>query len=205
MTAKWNDMPCTSCRKQISVDATRCPYCQTDFSPEQVAARQSQQKKALAAGCGGLVLIVAIIMALSQCSGEPTVNDKPPELAAIEQPIILPCDEGDKLCPGDVDQARRDWPKALTGDYQAQRNIAFGFSTGHRVVQSPVQGCAWRIVILAMADAQVDSSDTSNYKFECGRLNAESLDQACATAVLITRRIAGRDLVTPSGLGARDQ
>lgn len=158
----------------------------------------------------GSMILIAIM--LSGCdSSEPTAvaSDNPAiatqALAVIEKPIRIPCNSGDSICAAEVDAQRDDWAKALTGDYGAQRNIAFGFSAGNHVSRNPVQGCAWRMIILAADTASVDQSDPGNYALECGRLSPAQLAKARATAILIAKRVYQRDIVTETGLGVSGQ
>lgn len=60
---------CDYCKKNIDVSATRCPYCQGEFTPEQVAARKKETNKAAGIGCVVLLVLVALI---TMCSGRPT-------------------------------------------------------------------------------------------------------------------------------------
>lgn len=81
--------------------------------------------------------------------------------------------------------------KAMAGDYQAQRNLAFGYSS------SPYEGqqknsllaCAWRLVILNSGSPKVDDTDVSNKQLYCGRLNADQLSAATAQARNLYRTI----------------
>lgn len=67
---------CEYCKKKIDVAATRCPYCQAEFTSEQVAKRK---KEATQAGIGCVVLIVLVAL-IGMCSGG---NDK--ETAALPE------------------------------------------------------------------------------------------------------------------------
>ncbi|MFY3864300.1 hypothetical protein ACOTJQ_30830 [Achromobacter xylosoxidans] len=78
--------------------------------------------------------------------------------------------------------------KALAGDYQAQRNLAFGYSdkfSGQN--KNPVLACAWRMVILTTE--QADETDMSNYNTYCGKLPPGLLSIAQMKAELLLRRI----------------
>lgn len=81
--------------------------------------------------------------------------------------------------------------KALAGDYQAQRNLAYYLTTGEEGVKAdPVAACAWRIVILKSGHAQADASDTSNKQFDCDRkLTPAQLRQAEGQAASLMKRI----------------
>ncbi|MFM8444140.1 MAG: hypothetical protein ACKN9W_12485 [Methylococcus sp.] len=82
--------------------------------------------------------------------------------------------------------------KALSGDYQAQRNVAYWLSGGNNGVPpiNEVLACAWRIVILKSGSPSVDSSDVSNKKLYCDKkLDADSREAANAQATKIMQRI----------------
>lgn len=64
--------------------------------------------------------------------------------------------------------------KALTGDYQTQRNLAFNYSNGWGsqgeadfFPKSPVHACAWRKVILLTNTEKSDNSDYGNESIDC--------------------------------------
>lgn len=91
------------------------------------------------------------------------------------------------------DQARSmflaQYPAAFARDYQAQRNVAFCFSTGCDgavVVKKPL-GCAWRIVILASGAMEADASDDGNHAADCGARHLD--DRGFATAVRQARTL----------------
>lgn len=148
-----------------------------------------------------LIFVAALAMSVSACGGRAPESASATELATIEKPIFTPCDDGDRVCSAAAENARADWPAALARNYQAQRNVAYRFASGENVVRNPVQACAWRIIILAADDAQVDASDTANYKLECGRLIPADLEAARATARMLSLRVYGKDIVEKSGLG----
>ncbi|WP_103035213.1 hypothetical protein [Castellaniella caeni] len=80
--------------------------------------------------------------------------------------------------------------KAAThGDYQAQRNLAFGYSDWPYEGQqkNPVLACAWRIVILTSDKA--DETDQSNYQLYCGRISQAQYEIAKTKADLLMDRI----------------
>lgn len=80
--------------------------------------------------------------------------------------------------------------KALAGDYQSQRNLAYYLITGEEGVKAdPVMACAWRIVILKSGHSQADASDTSNKQFDCDqKLNPAQLRQAESQAAALMKR-----------------
>jgi hypothetical protein len=78
----------------------------------------------------------------------------------------------------------------MAGDYQAQRNLAFGHATGdQKVTINAISACAWRYVILKSGSPRVDESDVSNFKFYCGKLDTASLTAAEAKANRLLREI----------------
>lgn len=103
----------------------------------------------------------------------------------------------ESYCPSSLAQFRdRDWPNAWRGDYQGGRNVAFCLTTGCNgaVMQNPIQGCAWRIVVQLSGDPQVDPTDTMAFKGECGRLDAASFAAAELQAENIFPRVHKRPL-----------
>lgn len=89
----------------------------------------------------------------------------------------------------------RAYGKAVRGDYQAQRNVAYMLKRGHgdAVLASPVSACAWRLVIVAAGSARVDATDTGNVRADCGALS--EADQAAA-------RVEARSLAAAIARGA---
>lgn len=68
--------------------------------------------------------------------------------------------------PGAVEAAAR------AGDYQAQRNLAYGLFTGTGgFSQDGVRACLWSSVIVLSGNPRADMSDASNLDFRCGRLS----------------------------------
>lgn len=67
--------------------------------------------------------------------------------------------------------------RAMRGDYQTQRNLAYLLSAGDATMfPRPIDGCAWRMVILFSGHDLVDASDAGNLEHYCGRLTrAEQL------------------------------
>lgn len=65
-------------------------------------------------------------------------------------------------------------------DYQAQRNLAYGFaSTPYPGQQkNPVLGCAWYLVIKNSHHPQYGAGDEGNVSVYCGKLDSATLDAA---------------------------
>jgi len=85
--------------------------------------------------------------------------------------------------------------EAEKGDYQAQRNLAYGYSTGQfNSPYEPITGCAWYAVIAASGHKQFDSGDAGNYKVYCEtKLNPVELNQALQKAATIMRKMGIQD------------
>lgn len=82
--------------------------------------------------------------------------------------------------------------KAMAGDYQAQRNIAYWLTGGNDGAPplNPVLGCAWRLVILKSGNVSVDSSDVRNKQFYCDKkLDMDSQKAAEAQAAKLLQAI----------------
>ncbi|PNG49197.1 MULTISPECIES: hypothetical protein [unclassified Variovorax] len=80
----------------------------------------------------------------------------------------------------------------MTGDYQAQRNVAYWLSGGNAGAPplDPIRACAWRYVILASGNRQVDDSDVSNKQLYCDkRLDAPSRQDAKVQSEMLLKRI----------------
>lgn len=79
------------------------------------------------------------------------------------------CVGADTFCKNNAKQFRDEFPRALRGDYDAQRNVAFCFMTGcdGAVTQDRPRGCAWRAVIIASGSPKVTSGDRSNFDNSC--------------------------------------
>ncbi|MCK6435989.1 hypothetical protein [Rivihabitans pingtungensis] len=72
--------------------------------------------------------------------------------------------------------------KALHGDYQAQRNLAYGYAAWPYQGQSkdPVLACAWYLVVLNSGSPKVGPGDLGNVSVYCGKgkLDGEGLELA---------------------------
>lgn len=143
-------------------------------------------------------VLAACALGLANCAppAEDASAAQPAADAAIEPLRLLPCPAVEPAeCEADRRLAERDWPKALEGDYQAQRNVSYMFTTRRSwIVTRPVQGCAWRMVIMATRPTDAVFDDAGMYRIQCGALSERDLRQARAVANLIHRRIHGADL-----------
>lgn len=81
---------------------------------------------------------------------------------------------------------------AKSGDYQAQRNVAYWLSGGNGGAPplNPVLACAWRLVILESGNASVDSSDVGNKQLYCDKkLDADGMKAARAQAATLKKQM----------------
>lgn len=69
---------------------------------------------------------------------------------------------------------------ALKGDYQAQRNIAFGYTQWPYKGQekNPLLGCAWYLVITHSGSLKVNQGDIDNATLNCKVLEPLALQAA---------------------------
>lgn len=80
---------------------------------------------------------------------------------------------------------------AMKGDYQAQRNVAFGYSSTPYKGQdkNPILGCAWyRLIILSGSD-KVNNTDVNNVAVYCDKLKPVEREAAEAQAKELHKKI----------------
>ncbi|ABE64051.1 conserved hypothetical protein [Nitrobacter hamburgensis X14] len=104
------------------------------------------------------------------------------------------CDDGADDCRASLAQFKKWFPRAMRGDYQGQRNVAFCLSTGcdGAVTMRPLAGCAWRLLIVATGSKDVDQSDTLNMKRDCGKLDDIDRQAAAAQSARLIAKIGSR-------------
>jgi hypothetical protein len=81
---------------------------------------------------------------------------------------------------------------ALAGNYQAQRNLAYGYVSWPYPGQKkdPIRGCAWYLVVKHSKHKQYNAGDEGNLKVYCGQLDASSLDASKSLASEYLQAIA---------------
>lgn len=87
---------------------------------------------------------------------------------------------------------RAEEARAMTGDYQSQRNIAWCFIDGCTGVEpiDDVKACAWRLVIAAAKHPRSDASDVDNVRIDCDQaLTPEDRAVAVETAGRLFQKI----------------
>ncbi|WP_454908402.1 hypothetical protein [Variovorax gossypii] len=85
--------------------------------------------------------------------------------------------------------------KAKTGDYDAQRNLAFTYSTGGMDLNGkkyPVAGCAWYLALSQMNASKIHAGDAGNVKVYCNRLELDDLRSALVYSSELTGLAAKR-------------
>ena len=94
-------------------------------------------------------------MAVSCLTGAPAFAQKAEDHEGF-------CIDDNEWCKHALVQFRKWYPKALRGDYQAQRNVAFYLWEGGdgAVVKNRVASCTWRMIILSSGSTKIDDSDT---------------------------------------------
>ena len=121
-----------------------------------------------------------------------------PALAQRAADYARGCDAApDKpLCESGLKQFKAWFPKAMKGDYQGQRNVAFCLMTGcdDAVRQDWITGCAWRMVLKAARDRRYDLGDKMNFDVDCGRSDTSEQADAARIAQDLFRRIYRREL-----------
>ena len=87
---------------------------------------------------------------------------------------------------------------ALQGDYQAQRNLAFGHATDPRVAGAdPAQGCAWYLVLYNSDSPEVVKDlDLANIEIYCSSKQLTPSEQTMAEsqATTLLKQIYDKDM-----------
>lgn len=106
-------------------------------------------------------------------------------------PLGLCVGKDEMFCQYEQLKAVREWKAAYSGDYAAQRNVAYCLSNGCDGLRpDSVHGCAWRLVIIDAADPRMGDTDAGNADVECGRLSESGRKAAAAQAARIAETIA---------------
>ena len=95
-----------------------------------------------------------------------------------------------QACAVDVDALRM---KAMKGNYQAQRNLAYTLATGSGAAgnQNAMLGCAWYKLILLSGSEKIHDGDVGNVTVYCGRLTIEQQGVADQQAKRLAKKIYG--------------
>jgi hypothetical protein len=84
---------------------------------------------------------------------------------------------------------------AKRGDYQAQRNLAFGYASLPYKGQekNPLLACAWYLVVLHSGSPKLDEGDAGNVQVYCGRLTDTSRAASTGQARVLFSQIYKRE------------
>lgn len=64
MANGWTQVKCPKCKKMTPVSATKCPYCTTDYTDEEMASRKRQHRQGL---IGAILVMAVLIFSLTRC------------------------------------------------------------------------------------------------------------------------------------------
>lgn len=80
---------------------------------------------------------------------------------------------------------------AWKGDYQAIRNLAFGFADAPMKGQQrdPVQACAWYQALQFTGNPKLHAGDYGNARVYCGKLDANAYAKAAPLALDILKKL----------------
>jgi len=79
---------------------------------------------------------------------------------------------------------------AMKGDYQAQRNLAFGYATGGQQFRvNKGAACSWYLLILRSDSPKLNVGDVGNVDVYCGKLDADMRLSAEREANALYKRI----------------
>ena len=83
---------------------------------------------------------------------------------------------------------------ALSGDYQAQRNLAFGYASWPLEGQKKdaIKACAWYLLVLRSDSPKLNVGDVSNVLTYCDKLDPTLRLQAERIANSLHRKIGGQ-------------
>ncbi len=132
-------------------------------------------------------LLLVLTFALVACGQSENQAQQPESKSIAAEDFIVPATPDER----DTSKFEQTKEKAMHGDYQAQRNLAYGYSSWPYPGQDKNQilACAWRMVILKSGNERVDSTDVSNRKVDCESLDAASLEAAEAQTLSLMSKI----------------
>lgn len=126
-----------------------------------------------------ILLAVALMLALAGCS-----KDEQQSVSAPSATVCIADETHDQ--PRAYEEVR---DLAMKGNYQAQRNLAYGYVGGYPFKgqdANPILGCAWYKYIVLSGSEKVDQTDIGNEQVYCGQLSAQ--EQAAAENQMKTLR-----------------
>lgn len=99
--------------------------------------------------------------------------------------------------PEQIRAWHEDVARAMAGDYQSQRNLAWCYVDGCYGVEpiDDAKACTWRMIIASAKHPKSDASDRDNVETDCRQaLAPEDLAVATAQARVLFKKIYGRDM-----------
>lgn len=99
------------------------------------------------------------------------------------------------LCEVTRDSFKQDFEGAISGDYAAQRNVAFCLTSGcdGAILVDRVEGCAWRMVIQG-SEGRKEPTERQSFVGACGSLPNSERRSALSRAEDMFSAIYGKDL-----------
>lgn len=112
------------------------------------------------------------------------------------RPPVSSCMSADPMCETSRAELFVSSKYAYQGVYQAQRNLAFCLSDGcyGAVIPNQNLSCAWRIVIAASGNPQVDDLDVTSLKTCLSKLDAAGLAVARTRAAAVFKTVYKRNI-----------
>ena len=88
-----------------------------------------------------------------------------------------------EFCRSQENELKNTYKAAMKGEYQAQRNLSYCFSTGCMGMRkNPLIGCVWRFVIIQSGDISSDETDAMNFDLYCGSNFLSDSERALAAS-----------------------
>jgi hypothetical protein len=135
------------------------------------------------------ILILAVVFGSAASASWSFADELPP----AETYVRGFCPQSDMMdfCEHTLKSFPEDYRKAIAGDYQGQRNVAFCLQNGCKgaVEKRAVLACAWRKVILASAHLEIGDTDFMSHRDACSNLGSAEHSVAVNQADAILRII----------------
>ena len=82
---KSNEFPCSRCKEPVSIDASKCPHCQTVYYEAEIKVRKERHASNQKWGLGCLTLVVLLALGMCMSGGKDNTTgstDDPTEMPA---------------------------------------------------------------------------------------------------------------------------
>lgn len=133
--------------------------------------------------------LLSVAFALVACD-QPAKEKSSKQAEVTTDEIAKKLQQATEISPADfltvLDAAKK-------GDYQSQRNLAYGYAAHPYPGQEKnrVLGCAWYLVIANSGSKNIVEADISNANVYCGTLEHDLLDAAKTNANLLMTEVYG--------------